>query len=204
MDPMTDEQDRRRRRWALLALVLLVVLLASALAYEALTRPGSDLAAGAGTGSAHSNEVIAPGGGSTSGGTGTGGGGGGATGGGGGSGDGGSGSGGSGSGGGTSRESFGISGTVNGLYPGGHQPLVLTFTNPNASPIRVTQLAISVADANAACPGSLLSFGHLAPVTVGTHGTATASLDTGLARSTGPACQGVSWHLTYTGSAVQL
>jgi len=99
-------------------------------------------------------------------------------------------------------QSFAISGTVSGLYPGGHRPLVLTFTNPNGAPLRVTGVAITVADANRNCAGTLLSFSQLTPVVVPSMGTATGSLDAAMASSAGEACRGANWHLSYTGTAV--
>jgi hypothetical protein len=97
---------------------------------------------------------------------------------------------------------FTISGVVSDLYPGGHRPLVLTFTNPNGAPLRVTGVAIRVADANANCLGNLLSFSHLTPVVVPSKGTATSSLDAAMATSAGEACRGANWQLSYTGTAV--
>jgi hypothetical protein len=97
---------------------------------------------------------------------------------------------------------FSISGTVSGLYPGGHRPLVLTFTNPNTAPLRVTGVAITVTDANRNCVGSLLSFSQLTPVVVPRNGTATSNVDAAMANSAGEACRGVNWHLSYTGTAV--
>jgi hypothetical protein len=97
---------------------------------------------------------------------------------------------------------FTITGAVPGLYPGARRGLVLTFTNPNRVPIRVVDLSVHVADANPGCPGSLLSFGPLTPVTVPAHAHATATLDTRLSASAGDACRDVSWPLTYSRTAV--
>jgi hypothetical protein len=97
---------------------------------------------------------------------------------------------------------FSISGAVSGLYPGGHRPLVLTFTNPNTAPLRITGVAITATDANRNCVGSLLSFSQLTPVVVPSNGTATSSVDAAMASSAGEACRGVNWHLSYTGTAV--
>jgi hypothetical protein len=97
---------------------------------------------------------------------------------------------------------FTITGAVPALYPGARRGLVLIVTNPNRVPIRVVELSVHVADANPGCPGSLLSFGPLTPVTVPAHAQASARLDTGLSASAGDACRGVSWPLTYSGTAV--
>lgn len=98
---------------------------------------------------------------------------------------------------------FAISGTVDGLYPGASQPLVLTFTNPNDTAIRVTDLSVTVAAASPDCPGSLLSFSTLAPLGVPAKGTASGQVDTRMSESASELCQGVRWQLTYSGTAVQ-
>lgn len=78
---------------------------------------------------------------------------------------------------------FAIRGAVQELYPGVQRAVMLTFTNPD-------------------CPGSLLSFGPLTPVTVPARAQATATLNTSLSVYAGEACRGVSWPLTHSGTAV--
>ena len=170
---MTTGLRARGRGWWIAGLLVAVLVAAAAIGSDLLVVKAPSDAAGAGSGSASSTtSTVAPG---------------------------------AGQGGASAQRTvtaFTISGAVSDLYPGGHRPLVLTFTNPNGAPLRVTAVAITVADANRSCPGSLLSFGRLTPVVVPSKGTATSSLDASMATSAGEACRGANWNLSYTGTAV--
>ena len=168
-----DAGPRRRRRWAAALLLACVAVVAAFGLGRADHRGGPGRSAGVGTGpSPGTTQVL--------GGPGTG----------------------TGSATAATVSGFTIAGAVPGLYPGVHRALVLTLTNPNSAPIRVVALSVHVADANPDCPGSLLSFGALTPAAVPPHAQATATLDTSLSASAGDACRGVSWSLTFSGTAV--
>ena len=170
---MTAGPRARGRAWWIAGVAVAVLVAAAAIGFDLVVVQAPSDAVGSGSGSASSTtSIVAPGGGQ----------------------------------GGASAQRkvtpFAISGTVSDLYPGGHRPLVLTFTNPNGAPLRVTGIAITVADASTNCPGNLLAFSHLTPVIVPSKGTATGSLDATMASSAGEACRGANWHLSYTGTAV--
>lgn len=87
--------------------------------------------------------------------------------------------------------------------PGIEATLHARVTNPYGFAIRVTSTGVSVGDASAACPASILSFSDshaavdLAPAT-----TVSVPLAVRMARDAPDACQGATWPLTFTGFAL--
>ena len=99
---------------------------------------------------------------------------------------------------------FGISGDIDGLYPGTTRTTELRITNPNAVPIRVTSLAVKVSRASAQCgPRTIQTKAQKKDFRVPANGQATAVLRVTLRIGVPNACQGATYPLTYTGSAVQ-
>jgi hypothetical protein len=97
-------------------------------------------------------------------------------------------------------ESFTISGSVHGLYPGASRALVLTVTNGRAFTVVVTSITTTVKDASPACPESYLSVSPFAgQLTVPSEGPATASVVANLAASAPDGCSGAVFPLLYAG-----
>lgn len=102
-----------------------------------------------------------------------------------------------------SPSTFQISGSVEGLYPGASQPLNLTLANSNPSPIRVTSVSITVHNASQACLGSNLEFSGFTETVVPPRSTAITTVLAHLKSSSAGNCQGMTWSLSYQGTAEQ-
>ena len=100
--------------------------------------------------------------------------------------------------------SFTVRGTVEGLFPGVRVPLVVTVGNDNNFAINVKTVTVTPGNASAACPaGNLLteSFSGSAPVAANSTTTVTVWLT--LEQGADDACQGLTFPLTYGGTAAQ-
>jgi hypothetical protein len=97
---------------------------------------------------------------------------------------------------------FRISGSADGLYPGFAGPLVLTVTNPEHFPIKVTSLTVAVSSASALCNAANIHVSAFSgPLVVPATGSATTHLTIQLVHAAPDACQGVSFPLSYAGTA---
>ena len=99
---------------------------------------------------------------------------------------------------------FVVSGDVGDLAPGVTRPLAVRLANPNDADISVQALQVTVGDSTGGCAGDTLQVGAFSgPVFVPRHGAAQVSLPVTMAGSASPACQGATFRLTYSGSAVK-
>ena len=117
------------------------------------------------------------------------------------------------------KGSFNITGQAQGLYPGAVIALPLTLSNPQSFGIRVTQLTVAVqAPGSAAgCTAGAVEVGVIAngqftarnpipvSVTLGKNGTASlpSTVQLHMVASPPDACQGATFALSYSGSAVK-
>jgi hypothetical protein len=110
-----------------------------------------------------------------------------------------------GQGGGIATGTFQIGGQVAGLYPGAARPMVVTFTNPAAIAIRVTQLDVIAASSNhIGCTAQdLLMPDSAVDVVVPAGSSTTHTVYVGMIDDADNACQGASWALSFSGTAVQ-
>jgi hypothetical protein len=98
---------------------------------------------------------------------------------------------------------FEIAGEVDGLFPGADMTLDAEVTNPYPFAIRVISTTVTVLDASPACPASMLEIGDShATVEVPPGGTGTVPLDVRMSLNAPDACQGATWPLEFTGTAV--
>lgn len=101
----------------------------------------------------------------------------------------------------TARKVFTISGRVSGLYPGADLPLVLTITNPNASPITVTSITTNVEALSAGCDSTELTVptfsGSLA---VPAKHAASLTVLARMSAAAPNACQGAHFLFAYSGT----
>lgn len=102
-----------------------------------------------------------------------------------------------------SPKSFTISGSLTGLAPGLTKPLVLTITNPNQQAITVQALTVTPLSANAGCTADKLTAGAFTPLQVPGRSSRTTSITIRLSPAASDACKGVTWPLTYSGTAVK-
>lgn len=101
------------------------------------------------------------------------------------------------------QDGFEIAGEVGGLFPGADTTLDAVVTNPHPFAIRVISTTVTVLDASQACPASMLEIGDSdATVEVPPGGTATVPLDVRMSLDAPDACQGATWPLRFTGTAV--
>lgn len=99
---------------------------------------------------------------------------------------------------------FGISGGVNGLYPGASLPLVLTISNPHEFKVVVTSVTTLVGTPNAGCSSTNLTvtpFSGSLPVPA--DGTAQLTVMATLSHAAPDACQGAVFPLEYKGTVVK-
>jgi hypothetical protein len=101
------------------------------------------------------------------------------------------------------QDAFAITGEVDGLYPGADLTLDVRITNPQPFWIRVTSVAVRARDAGPGCPASMLDLRD-SQAAVNIPPGATGRLPLGIRMDPGApdACQGASWTLEFTGSAV--
>jgi hypothetical protein len=98
---------------------------------------------------------------------------------------------------------FVIAGEVDGLFPGAETTLDARLTNPHPFPIRVISTSAIVLDASPGCPASMLQIGDSQmTVVVPAGGTGTVPLHVRMSRSAPDECQGATWPLEFTGTAV--
>jgi hypothetical protein len=107
-----------------------------------------------------------------------------------------------GNGNGDNPKGFTISGSLTGLYPGASKPLVLTVTNPNNQAITVQSLTVTP-HATGGCTAGTLTTGPFTAFQVPGRSSATTSITIRMSGTAGDACKGVSWPLTYSGTAVK-
>lgn len=101
------------------------------------------------------------------------------------------------------QDGYQIAGEVDGLYPGAVATLDSRVTNPHPFPIRVVSTTVTVFDASSECPASMLEIGDSqATVEVPPLGMGTVPLDVRMSLSASDACQGATWPLMFTGTAV--
>ena len=101
------------------------------------------------------------------------------------------------------QNGYTISGQVEGLFPGADATLDARVTNPHPVTIRVISTGVTVLDANPTCPASMLDVGGSgATFDVPPGGTMTVPLAVRMSRSAPDACQGATWPLEFTGTAV--
>jgi LPXTG-motif cell wall-anchored protein len=102
------------------------------------------------------------------------------------------------------RDEFEIAGEVDGLYPGAETTLDAVVTNPYPFAIRIMSTSAMVLDAGAACPASMLEVGDAqATVDVPAGATGIVPLPVRMDMSAPDACQGATWPLMFTGTAVR-
>ena len=95
-------------------------------------------------------------------------------------------------------------GSIQGLYPGGALPLVLTLANDNNFPVDVTSIVVTPAAASAACSASMLRIDEFHGVLqIEKSSTATQALTARLHSDAPDACKNQQWALTYFGTAVK-
>jgi hypothetical protein len=101
------------------------------------------------------------------------------------------------------EDGYEIAGEIDGLYPGAQATLEAQVTNPHAFAIRVISTTVTVLDASPACPASMLEIGDSqATVEIPPGETRTVPLDVRMSLSAPNACQGATWPLQFTGTAV--
>jgi hypothetical protein len=92
--------------------------------------------------------------------------------------------------------SFKLSGSVQGLYPGGRRTLTVAVRSPYRRGLRLVSLRVSVRDAGPACRASNLSVGPFRGfVNVRPRGVRLVRLAVRMARSAGDACRGARFPL---------
>lgn len=98
------------------------------------------------------------------------------------------------------KGSFGIAGSVKGLYPGLSTPLVLTVSNRQSFAIVVTSITTSVTSASAPCSASMLSVSSFSGrLSVPAMRSAKTSLVVKMRPSAPDACIGATFRLAYSG-----
>lgn len=96
-------------------------------------------------------------------------------------------------------EEFTIAGEVDGLFPGAVATLEARVTNPHPFAIRVSAVAVTVADAAPGCPASMLEVGESAgSVVVAGGSSGIIPLDVRMHLNAPDACQGAIWPLRFT------
>ena len=110
-----------------------------------------------------------------------------------------------GAGGGVQTGTFEISGSVDGLFPGASRPLELTFDNPATFAIRVTQLEVVAANSDDpnCTKNNLETPAGAIDVLVPGNASATHTAFVAMANDPHNSCQGATWTLTYTATAVK-
>lgn len=99
---------------------------------------------------------------------------------------------------------FTLSGDVSSLYPGGTRTLVVRVDNPNAIPIEVTTVAVTVHDASTRCLATnLFTSGFSGAVVVPKRGSASIDVTVQMARSAPDACQNATFPLVLSAQAVK-
>lgn len=92
--------------------------------------------------------------------------------------------------------SFKLSGSVQGLYPGGRRTLAVAVRSPYPRKLRVVSLRVTVRDAGPACRASNLSVKPFRGfVTVRPRGVRVVRLTVQMAKSAGDACRGARFPL---------
>jgi hypothetical protein len=101
------------------------------------------------------------------------------------------------------QDGFEIAGEVDGLYPGADATLEARVSNPHPFAIRVISTTASALDASPACPASMIEIGDLtAAVVIPPGGSGSVPLDVRLSAGAPDDCQGATWPLEFTGTAV--
>jgi hypothetical protein len=104
----------------------------------------------------------------------------------------------------TQAAKFSVSGSASGAYPGGNLPLPLTVTNQYPFAITVTSISIQVGNATSNCPAANLTpMNFTGSLAVPANGTASVTLGVMMVSGAPNACQGVTFPLTYTATAVK-
>lgn len=99
-------------------------------------------------------------------------------------------------------DTFLITGSVDGLYPGAMVTLVASVTNPFPFTVRVTTVGATPGDGP--CPAAMLTVsGSSAEVVVEPGATGTVPLEVHLDRNAGDACQAATWPIAFSGTAVE-
>ncbi len=100
----------------------------------------------------------------------------------------------------STRNAFGITGSVTGLYPGRSTSLQLTVANPQHHDITVTSIATTVGNASASCPSSYLQVTEFAgSVLVAAQHQVTVTVTASMLASAPDGCQGANFPLVYSG-----
>ena len=108
-------------------------------------------------------------------------------------------------GGGGGTRIFELSGSVEDLWPGSREPLLVKIENPYRFTTGVDSLDVDVASASSTCPASVLSVEPLAgEVRIRANREATVELRVNLDADAPDACQGATWQLTYRATARRL
>jgi len=101
------------------------------------------------------------------------------------------------------QDRYEIAGEVDGLYPGAETTLDARVTNPYPFAIRVIATGARVLDAAPGCPASMLVIGEsLATAVLPAGGSDVVPLPVRMRRDAPDACQGATWPLAFTGTAV--
>jgi hypothetical protein len=105
-------------------------------------------------------------------------------------------------------KSFGLSGSISGLFPGAHLSLPVLVTNPNNQDIKVTQIQITVTGTNKT--GCTNAATNLQPTNytgpgfvVHPNNPVTINLPISMPKTVDNACQDAKFALSYGGSAVK-
>ena len=97
---------------------------------------------------------------------------------------------------------FTVSGSIDGLWPGAERPLVVTAENPYPFDIVLTSLSVTVSDASASCPASVVHVSSFTgEVRIAGRGQKTIELRASLDADAPNECQGATWVLSYAAAA---
>jgi hypothetical protein len=98
-------------------------------------------------------------------------------------------------------KAFSLSGSADGLYPGGKVPLALTIVNPNKQDLMVKTINVVAGDAGACSAAQLVADSFAGSLLVRKQSRVTVSLDLQMSDEAGNECKGASFPLTYRGTA---
>lgn len=104
----------------------------------------------------------------------------------------------------TTPHPFTLRGDVDGLYPGATRTLAVHVDNPNAIPIKVTTVAVTVHDASSRCLATnVFTSGFTGALVVPKRGSASIGVTVQMARSAPDACQNAMFPLVLSAQAVK-
>ncbi|HZR12034.1 MAG TPA: hypothetical protein VFC33_02175 [Acidimicrobiia bacterium] len=99
---------------------------------------------------------------------------------------------------------FSLRGEVDGLYPSATRTLAVRVDNPNAIPLRVTTVAVTVHDASPRCLATnLATSGFSGALVVPARGSDSIGVTVRMARTAPDACQDATFPLTLSAQAAK-